>query len=90
MVDGAFDDPKRRLDIFVKDMGLVVDAARQSGFVAPLGIVAEELYIAGRDAGLGRLDDSSIIDVIRSRAAPSQGDQAGEGRQGPPWRTRET
>ena len=28
MVDGAFDEAKSALDIFVKDMGLVTDAAR--------------------------------------------------------------
>jgi 3-hydroxyisobutyrate dehydrogenase len=71
MLDGAFDDPKSALDIFVKDMGLVTDAARTSEFSTPLATVAEQLYSAGRSAGLGRLDDSSIIEVLRGERRSS-------------------
>jgi 3-hydroxyisobutyrate dehydrogenase len=80
MVDGAFTDPKSRLEIFVKDMGLVIDAARESGYAAPLATVAEQLYLAGFDAGLARLDDSSIIEVMRARAAAAQSNQPADGR----------
>jgi 3-hydroxyisobutyrate dehydrogenase len=65
MLDGAFDDPKSALDIFVKDMGLVTGAARESTYPTPLASVAEQLYLAGSRAGLGRLDDSSLITVLR-------------------------
>ena len=65
MVDGAFDDAKSALDIFVKDMGLVTDTARRHTYPAPLATAAEQLYVAGRRAGLGRLDDSSVIAVLR-------------------------
>jgi len=65
MLDDAFEDPKSALDIFVKDMGLVTDAARQNAYPAPLATVAEQLYVAGRRAGLGRLDDSSLIKILR-------------------------
>jgi 3-hydroxyisobutyrate dehydrogenase len=65
MVDGDFENPKSALDIFVKDMGLVTDAARGTGCPAPLAAAAEGLYLAGREAGLGRLDDSSIIEILR-------------------------
>ena len=51
MVDGAFDDPKSTLDIFVKDMALVNEAAREHTYPAPLASVAEQLYRAGRRAG---------------------------------------
>jgi 3-hydroxyisobutyrate dehydrogenase len=71
MVDGAFDDPKSALDIFVKDMGLVNDAAREHTFPAPLAAVAEQLYRSGARAGLGRLDDSSVIQVLRGRTPDS-------------------
>jgi 3-hydroxyisobutyrate dehydrogenase len=64
MVEGT-DQVKSALDIFVKDMGLVVDAARQSTYPAPLASAAEQLYLAGRRAGLGRSDDSSVIEVLR-------------------------
>src|SRR5262249_32795742 len=64
MVERAFDDARSALDIFVKDMGLVTDAGRQTGASTPLAATAEELYLAGRSAGLGRLDDSSLIEVL--------------------------
>jgi 3-hydroxyisobutyrate dehydrogenase len=65
MVDGTDCEVKSALDIFVKDMGLIADAARVNGYTAPLAAAAERLYIAGRRAGLGRLDDSSLIEVLR-------------------------
>jgi 3-hydroxyisobutyrate dehydrogenase/putative dehydrogenase len=71
MVDGAFDDAKSALEIFVKDMGLVTDAAQGLGYAAPLAAAAERLYEDGRDAGLGRLDDSSVIQVLRGRVEAS-------------------
>jgi 3-hydroxyisobutyrate dehydrogenase/putative dehydrogenase len=61
------------LDIFVKDMGLVVEAARERGYSAPLATTAEQLYLAGRRAGLGRQDDSIIIEVFRGRTTPTDG-----------------
>jgi 3-hydroxyisobutyrate dehydrogenase/putative dehydrogenase len=64
MVEGT-DQVKSALDIFVKDMGLVADAARESSYPAPLASAAEQLYVAGRRAGLGRRDDSSVIEVLR-------------------------
>lgn len=68
MVDGT-DEVRSALDIFVKDMGLVLGAARDNAYPAPLASAAEQLYTAGRRAGLGRRDDSSVIDVLRGRAA---------------------
>lgn len=64
MVHGA-DEVKSALDIFVKDMGLVTDAARANSYPAPLASAAEQLYLAGRRAGLGRSDDSTLIEVLR-------------------------
>jgi putative dehydrogenase len=51
------------LDIFVKDLGLVLDAARDAEFVAPLASTAFQLFSAAAAAGLGRADDSAIIKV---------------------------
>ena len=65
MVEGAFDPVKSALDIFVKDMGLVTDAARGASYPAPLASAAEQLYTGGRRAGLGRQDDAALIKVLR-------------------------
>jgi len=66
MVHGT-DQVKSALDIFVKDMGLVTDTARANTYPAPLAAAAEQLYLAGRRAGLGRRDDSAVIEVLRGR-----------------------
>ncbi|HEX3751505.1 MAG TPA: NAD(P)-dependent oxidoreductase [Streptosporangiaceae bacterium] len=65
MVAGDFDDVRSALDIFVKDMGLVTGAAGDAGAAVPLASAARELYQRGHDEGLGRRDDSVIIEVLR-------------------------
>ena len=67
MVAGEFDDVRSALDIFVKDMGLVTGAAGEAGAAVPLAGAAGELYQRGHDRGLGRLDDSVLIEVLRDR-----------------------
>lgn len=71
MVEEAFEDVNSALDIFVKDMGLVNDAARAVHHPAPLAAVAEGLYRTGARAGLGRKDDSILFDVARGRIPPA-------------------
>jgi 3-hydroxyisobutyrate dehydrogenase len=65
------DEVRSALDIFVKDMGLVLDAARASTYPAPLASAAEQLYLAGSRAGLGRRDDSSLIEILRGGPSPA-------------------
>jgi 3-hydroxyisobutyrate dehydrogenase/putative dehydrogenase len=66
MLQGS-SEVRSALDIFVKDMGLVVKAANDREFSSPLARLAEQLYLAGSSAGLGGSDDSAIIEVIRGR-----------------------
>ena len=70
MLEEAFVPPKSALDIFVKDMGLVRNAAEERGFETPLSSAALELYLAGKEAGLGTEDDSGVIRMFRQRSAP--------------------
>jgi 3-hydroxyisobutyrate dehydrogenase len=67
MVHGAGDEVRSAIDIFVKDMGLVLAAARQNVYPAPLAAAAEQLYLTGRRAGLGSSDDSQLIEVMRGK-----------------------
>ena len=67
MVDPDNQEVRSTIDIFVKDMGLVTDAARAGAYPAPLATAAELLFVAGRRAGRGRSDDSSVIEVLRGR-----------------------
>ncbi|HEY0374388.1 MAG TPA: NAD(P)-dependent oxidoreductase [Amnibacterium sp.] len=53
-----------RLDIFVKDLGIVGDAARRLGVPAPVAAAAEQLFLLGQAQGLGAADDSAVIRVV--------------------------
>ncbi len=65
MIAGEFAEPRSALDIFVKDMGLVSAAAEQAGAAAPLTGAVRRLFEEGHERGLGRLDDSALIEVLR-------------------------
>lgn len=52
------------LDIFVKDLGLVLESARDAEFPTPLASAAYELFATASAAGLGRADDSAVIRVF--------------------------
>jgi 3-hydroxyisobutyrate dehydrogenase/putative dehydrogenase len=69
MASGQFGQVRSAMDIFVKDMGLVGGAAQQAGASVPLATAARELYEHGHDQGLGRLDDSALIEILRRRRA---------------------
>ncbi len=77
MVETSFDDPKSALDIFVKDMGLVVGAAESSNAETPLAQAAQSMFTAGAEAGYGRLDDSSVVlvyeELLRQRTGQPMG-----------------
>lgn len=66
MVDQTYEPVKSALDIFVKDMGLVLDLARTAGFPTPLASMALQLYLSGAADGFGRRDDASLVEVYRS------------------------
>ena len=53
-----------RLDIFVKDMGIVARAAQQAKVPTPIAAAAEQLYLTGLAHGMGAEDDSSVIRVL--------------------------
>ena len=63
--EASFGDVKSALDIFVKDMGLVVDAAGSSKARTALAEAAQKAFQMGTEAGYGRRDDSSVILVYR-------------------------
>lgn len=65
MLQEAFLPAKSAMDIFVKDMGLVREAASDSGFETPLSDAAHALYREGSEHGMGREDDSGIVRVFR-------------------------
>jgi 3-hydroxyisobutyrate dehydrogenase len=60
--DGA--EVLSRLDIFVKDMGIVGTATRALGLASPVAAAAEQLFLLGAAQGLGTADDSAVIRVV--------------------------
>ncbi|MCY7324746.1 MAG: NAD(P)-dependent oxidoreductase [Microbacteriaceae bacterium] len=65
--DGA--EVLSRLDIFVKDLGIVGAAARASGLATPVAAAAEQLFLLGKAGGHAAADDSAIIRVIAPEPA---------------------
>jgi putative dehydrogenase len=53
--------PHSAVDIFVKDLGLVLDAARPSVFPLPLAAAAHQQFLRASACGHGREDDSAVI-----------------------------
>ncbi len=60
ILDGDY-TPLSAVNIFVKDLGIVLDAARAMGFPLPLAATAHQLYLATAAAGRGGEDDSAVI-----------------------------
>lgn len=55
---------RSRLDIFVKDMGIVAETAQGAGLPTPVAAAAEQLYLIGHQHGLSAQDDSTVITVL--------------------------
>lgn len=53
--------PLSAVNIFIKDLGIVLDAARKLQFPLPLAAQAHQLYLATAAAGHGAEDDSAVI-----------------------------
>ncbi|GAC1527165.1 MAG: NAD(P)-dependent oxidoreductase [Ramlibacter sp.] len=73
MARGAFDEVTSAINIFVKDMGLVIDAARESSFAAPLAHAAFLSFLAASGKGWGKLDDSAVMRNYDDAAADAPG-----------------
>jgi putative dehydrogenase len=55
------DTPLSAVDIFVKDLGIVLDQARQLVFPLPMASAAHQLFLAAAAAGHGGRDDAFVI-----------------------------
>ncbi|WP_235562970.1 NAD(P)-dependent oxidoreductase [Microbacterium sp. Root53] len=62
-------EPTSRIDIFVKDSGLVAQAAQAVGAETPVLDAARARYLSAADAGWGARDDSRVIDTYTAHAA---------------------
>ena len=53
--------PLSAVNIFVKDLGLVLDSARKLAFPLPLTATAHQIFLAAAAVGLGGEDDAAVI-----------------------------
>jgi 3-hydroxyisobutyrate dehydrogenase len=56
--------PLSAVDIFVKDLGLVLDMARASKFHLPLSSTAHQMFMQASTAGFAKEDDSAVIKIF--------------------------
>lgn len=62
VLDGDY-APRSAIDIFVKDLGIVQDMAREWKFPVPLAAAALQVFLMASGAGMGRDDDASVARI---------------------------
>jgi 3-hydroxyisobutyrate dehydrogenase len=68
--------PHSQIDIWPKDLGIVLDIARGAKFAAPVTAAALQQFLAASGSGLGREDDAAVAKVYARNAGiklPGQG-----------------
>ena len=64
--------PLSAVDIFVKDLGLVLDLARASKFPLPLSSTAHQMFMQASSAGFAREDDAAVIKIFPGITLPEK------------------
>jgi 3-hydroxyisobutyrate dehydrogenase len=59
VLDGDY-TPRSAVDIFVKDLGIIQDMARNAKFPVPVSAAALQMFLMTSAAGMGRDDDASV------------------------------
>ena len=62
--------PLSAVDIFVKDLGLVLDTARASKFPLPLSATAHQMFMQASTAGYAKEDDAAVIKIFPGITLP--------------------
>jgi len=71
VLDGDY-TPRSAVDIFVKDLGLVLDMARGTNFPLPLASTAHQMFMQASSAGHGREDDAAVIKIFPGITLPEK------------------
>jgi L-threonate 2-dehydrogenase len=64
--------PLSAVDIFVKDLGLVLDTARATKFPLPLASTAHQMFMQASTAGFAKEDDSAVIKIFPGITLPEK------------------
>jgi 3-hydroxyisobutyrate dehydrogenase len=60
--------PHSAIDIWIKDLGIVLETGKAEHFPLPLTAAAYQLYVAASAQGWGRLDDAGVVKVYEMLA----------------------
>jgi putative dehydrogenase len=63
--------PLSAVEIFVKDLGIVLDTGKSQRFPLFLAAAAHQMFLMAAAAGYGRLDDSAVVKVFEQLAGVS-------------------
>lgn len=63
--------PLSAVEIFVKDLGIVLETGKAQRFPLPLAAAAHQMFLMAAAAGYGRLDDSAVVKVFEQLAGIS-------------------
>ena len=70
ILDGDY-TPLSAVNIFVKDLGIVLDYAKKSFFPLPLSATAHQMFLQASAAGHGGEDDSAVVKIFPGIALPA-------------------
>ena len=71
--------PFSAVEIFVKDLGIVLQAGRDLRFPLPIAAAAHQQFLGAAAAGHGREDDSRVVSVYETLAGISVATAKGDG-----------
>jgi 3-hydroxyisobutyrate dehydrogenase len=75
--------PLSAVNIFVKDLGIVLDSAKKATFPLPLTATAHQMFLMAGAAGFGQEDDSAVVKVFQQVSGiplPAKRTRAGSAR----------
>jgi putative dehydrogenase len=76
ILDGDY-TPLSAVNIFVKDLGIVLDYAKKSFFPLPLSATAHQMFLQASAAGHGGEDDSAVVKIFPGIALPAASAKGG-------------
>lgn len=79
VLDGDY-APKSAVNIFTKDLGIVLDSARTTQFPVPMASMALQLFEMAAAAGMGKDDDTSVARIYALLAGLSLPGATADGR----------
>lgn len=67
IIDGDY-TPRSSVDIWPKDLGIVLDIAKSAKFSAPITAIALQQFLAASGAGFGKEDDAAVAKIYARNA----------------------